>query len=122
MRDIHRIGGGGVENLRLKPLEERLDPPGISVLKAPTPADAAKQVKAAFPAAIRLHEQSQKVGSSSEELVRGVGFDVVPHRTKRFPSHHRIIHADGVAGFNDENLRQLSGTFVDTDTTGDAAE
>src|SRR5262245_17746716 len=29
--DIHRIGGGGVENLRLKPREAGLDVPGISV-------------------------------------------------------------------------------------------
>jgi hypothetical protein len=36
--DIHRIGGGGgVENLRLKPREATLHPPGISVLKAPSP-------------------------------------------------------------------------------------
>lgn len=35
--DIHRIGGGTVENLRLKPAEAVLEPPGISVLKAPTP-------------------------------------------------------------------------------------
>jgi hypothetical protein len=33
------------------------------------------------------------------------------------PNHHRIIHPDGVAGFNDANLADLAGVFEDT--TGD---
>jgi hypothetical protein len=38
-RDIHRIGGGAVENLRLKPKEATLEKPGISVLKAASPQE-----------------------------------------------------------------------------------
>jgi hypothetical protein len=34
VRDIHRIGGGSVENLRLKPREAALAVPGISVRHA----------------------------------------------------------------------------------------
>ncbi|MFO0967047.1 MAG: hypothetical protein U0793_15885 [Gemmataceae bacterium] len=37
-KDFHRIGGAAIENLRLKPRERRLGKPGISVLKADTPA------------------------------------------------------------------------------------
>jgi hypothetical protein len=112
--DIHRIGGGSAENLRLRPQEERLNPPGISVLKAPTPAEAAHQIRAAFPQATDLHEAAKVVGSTSTEKIKAVGFDILPNRTKKLPNHHRIIHPDGVAGFSDENLKRLSEAFTDT--------
>jgi len=112
--DIHRIGGGRVENLRLKPAESDLDPPGISVLKAGAPADAAEQVKAAFPNAAKLREAARTVGSTTEEAIRGAGFDVVRDPTRKFPNHHRMIHPQGVAGFVDEDLARLSEAFTDT--------
>ncbi|HEX8202812.1 MAG TPA: hypothetical protein VF590_20210 [Isosphaeraceae bacterium] len=112
--DIHRVGGGRVDNLRLKPREAQLNPPGISVLKSPTPGEAARQVREAFPEAGSLHEAAKVIGSTTIEKVRSVGFDVVPNPTKRLPNHHRIIHPDGAAGFNDENLERLSGAFTDT--------
>jgi hypothetical protein len=51
--DLHRIGGGSVENLRLKPQEAALMPPGISLLQAPSPGEAARQIQEAFPSSSR---------------------------------------------------------------------
>jgi hypothetical protein len=113
-RDIHRIGGGSVDNLRLKPKEAALDEPGISVLKAPTPGDAARQIRQAFPKARALHEAAKTVGSTTEELIREAGFDIIAIPSAALPNHHRIIHPDGAAGFSDENLTRLSEAFEDT--------
>src|SRR5215208_2106702 len=113
-RNIHRIGGGSIANLRLKPAEKTLNPPGISVLQSETPGEAAEQMRNAFPSATRLHELTKVVGSTSEELVRAAGFDLKPDGTSRFPNHFRITHPAGAAGFSDENLRMLSEAFVDT--------
>ena len=63
--DIHRIGGGSVENLRLKPREAQLNPPGISVLKASSSHEAARQIRDAFPEAEGLHEAVKVVGSTT---------------------------------------------------------
>ncbi|MDR3633930.1 MAG: hypothetical protein P4L84_09005 [Isosphaeraceae bacterium] len=114
MGDIHRIGGGGVENLRLKPAEEKLDPPGISVLKRATPAEVAAEVRAAFPGATKLHEAASTIGTTTEESIRLAGFEIIADPTRRFPNHHRIIHREGVAGFTEENLRRLSAAFEET--------
>jgi hypothetical protein len=112
--DLHRIGGGSFENLRMKPQEARLSPPGISLLKSPTPSEAASHVRRAFPEAAGLSQASKIVGSASIEGIRSAGFDVIPNPTKKLPNHHRLIHSDGVAGFSDENLRRLSEAFIDT--------
>src|SRR5690242_13149710 len=104
IKDIHRIGGGQVENLRLKPPEAGLNPPGISVLKAPTPVDAAMQIRNTFPGARDLHEASRVIGSSHTEAIRQAGFDIIAAPTRSLPNHHRIIHHEGIAGFKDENL------------------
>jgi hypothetical protein len=116
MGDMHWIGGGSIDNLRLKPAEAKLDPPGISVLKGDSPAVAAAQVWGAFPNATGLHEAAKTVGSTTETAIRSAGFDIIPDPTRKFPNHHRIIHPDGAAGFDDENLERLSQVF--TDTTG----
>jgi hypothetical protein len=105
-----------VENLRLKPVEATLGPPGISVLKTPTPGEAAAQIRAAFPKAKGLHEATKTVGSTTEEAIRKAGFDIVPNPTKKLPNHHRIVHPEGVAGFTDPNLEKLAEVF--TNTTG----
>jgi hypothetical protein len=105
-----------VENLRLKPAEAALHPPGISVLKAPTPGEAAAQVRAAFPKAVGLQQAAGTVGSSTEDAIRGAGFDIIRNPTRKLPNHHRIIHPDGAAGFTDENLARLAAGF--TNTTG----
>ena len=116
--DMHRIGGSSVENLRLKPREATLNPPGISLLHAPSPGEAARQIREAFPAADGLHEAAQVIGSTTVDNIRGVGFDVIPNPTKKLPNHYRIIHADGVAGFSDENLARLSAVFTKTSGHG----
>ena len=115
---IHRIGGGGLDNLRLKPREARSDLPGISVLEARTPPEAAEQIRAAFPQARGLMEAAKTVGSTTVDLIRGVGFDVIADPSRNLPNHHRIIHPDGAAGFHDANLARLSLIF--DDTTGDS--
>jgi RHS repeat-associated protein len=109
---VNRIGGAHVENLRLKPQEQALSPPGISVLLATSAKDAAQQMKNAFPKATGLHEQARTVGGSSIAKVRRAGFDVLPDPTKRFPNHGRLVHPDGTSGFNDENLQKLSNEFT----------
>jgi hypothetical protein len=111
---MHRIGGSSVENLRLKPREASLNPPGISILQSPAPAEAARQMREAFPAAERLHEAARVVGSTTADKIRSAGFDVIPNPTQKLPNHYRLIHPDGVMGFNDENLARLSGVFTDT--------
>lgn len=114
VRDIHRIGGGGVENLRLKPREATLTPPGISVVLCDTPAEAAAQMRAAFPRATALQEAARTVGSTSVELIRAAGFDIIHKPSGTLPNHYRITHPDGPTGFSDENLARLSEAFEDT--------
>src|SRR5262249_12866993 len=111
---MDRSGGSSVENLRLKPREAALNPPGISLLYAPSPREAARQIREAFPVADELHGAAQVIGSTTAENIRRAGFDVIPNPTKRLPNHYRLIHPDGVAGFNEENLARLSAVFTET--------
>src|SRR5262245_52094804 len=90
--DIHRIGGASVENLRLKPREAALDVPGISVIKAPTPGAAAREIRSGLPRAKGLHQQAKTIGTTSTEAVRSVGFDIIPTPSTALPHPHRIIH------------------------------
>lgn len=112
--DMHRIGGSHVDNLRLKPREAMLHPPGISLLRATSPGEAARQIRAAFPLADALHEVAQVIGSTTVDNIRQAGFDVLPNPTKKLPNHYRLIHPEGVAGFNDANLARLSAVFIET--------
>jgi hypothetical protein len=112
--DIHRLGGGSAENLRIKPREAKLNPAGISVLKAPSPGEAARQMREEFPDADQLHEAARVVGSTTADKIRSAGFDLLPNPTRRLPNHHRIVPRDGAAGFNEENLRRLSEVFTNT--------
>jgi hypothetical protein len=112
--DIHRIGGGSVENLQLKPAELKLTPPGISVLKADSPAEAAAQMRAAFPNATGLHEASRCVGTICYANIKAAGFELMFDPTKKFSNHYRLIHPDGAAGFTQENLEKLSNSFTNT--------
>jgi len=95
----------------LKEREAKLDQPGISVLRAPSPEAAAQQLIAAFPRAQMLHETAVIVASTSEELIRTAGFDIIHVPSQKLPNHHRIIHPNGVAGFDDLNLERLSEAF-----------
>jgi hypothetical protein len=112
--DMHRIGGSSVENLRLKPREAMLNPPGISLLQAPSPGEAARQMLEAFPAADGLHEAIQVIGSTTADKIRSAGFDVITNPTRKLPNHCRLIHPDGVAGFTADNLARLSAVFMET--------
>ena len=114
---VHRIGGAQVANLHLKPKEQALEPPGISVFLGGTPQEAAAQMRRAFPDPKkyrRLHEQSAIVGSTTVQAVHAAGFDVVPDPTARFPNHARLIHRQGVDGFADDSLEVLSQAFITT--------
>jgi hypothetical protein len=113
---LHRIGGASVENLRLKPREAALDLPGISVLEADRPAEAAAAMRAAFPKARGLQTAARTVGSATVEAIRAAGFDVMTDPSATFPNHYRVIHPDGAAGFTDDNLLRLAEAF--TNTTG----
>jgi len=109
--DIHRIGGASVDNLRLKPREASFAVPGISVIRAPTPGAAAQEMRTGLPRASGLHEQARTVGSASEAGIRSAGFDIIPTPSAALPNHHRIIHPDGAAGFDDVNLGRLAEVF-----------
>ena len=54
------------------------------------------------------------LGSTTVDNIRGAGIDVIPDPTKKLPNHYRLIHRDGIAGFNDENLARLSAVFTET--------
>ena len=112
--DLHRIGGGTVENLRLNPREATRAPPGISLLQASSPGEAARLVREAFPAAARLHGAAQVVGSTSVDKIRAAGFDAIADPTRKLPNHHRLVHPWGIRGFSDENLARLAAVFTDT--------
>jgi hypothetical protein len=91
-----------------------LNPPGISLLQASSPEEAARQMREAFPVADGLHEAAQVIGSTTADKIRSAGFEVIPNPTRKLLNHHRLIHPDGVAGFNDENLARLSAVFTET--------
>jgi hypothetical protein len=116
--DMHRIGGSRVENLRLKPREATRDPPGISLLHASSPGEAARQMREAFPAATALHHATQVIASTTVDKIRQAGFEVFPNPTKKLPQHYRLIHPEGVAGFTDANLLRLSAVFIETSGHG----
>jgi hypothetical protein len=94
--------------------ESTLAIPGISVLRCPSPGEAARQMRAAFPRAKGLHEAAKTVGLTTEDLIRGAGFDLIHAPSQALTNHYRIIHPQGVAGFTDENLAKLTSAFVDT--------
>jgi hypothetical protein len=70
---LHRVGGATIDNLRLKPKEAILAVPGISVLKADQPGEAAPAVRSAFPRARGLHIAAETIGSTTAEAIRGGG-------------------------------------------------
>jgi hypothetical protein len=114
---VHRIGGARVENLRLKPQERILEPPGISVLLGGTPREAAERVQQAFPHAAGLQRAARIVGSATAASIRRASFDVIALPTRHLPSHGRLTHPRGAAGFSDANLEVLSRVFRETITS-----
>jgi hypothetical protein len=73
-----------------------------------------RQIREAFPAADELHAAVQVTGSTTVEKIWSTGFDIIPNPAKRLPNHYRLIHPDGVAGFNDAHLARLSAVFTET--------
>ncbi|GEM_PF-1140977 len=113
----HRIGGGGESNLKLRPAEEQLKPPGISVLIGGTAEQAAGDFRRVFGAHSSLGKKARVVGTADLDKIRETGFDVLDDPTSNFPNHGRLIHpAQGAAGFNEENLKRLARVF--TNKTG----
>lgn len=109
---IHRIGGGDVHNLALKPAEVTLNPPGISTFWGGTAAEAAEAMRRQFP---RMAPRgSTVVGTATAGQIRQTGFDVIMNPTPRFPQHARLIHPDGAAGFSQGNLQKLAQAFRNT--------
>src|SRR5438128_735174 len=108
----HRIGGGDTSNLRLRPAEEKRNPPGISVLIDGTAEMAAADFRRVFGPRSSLGRKASVVGTAEIEKVREAGFDVIEDGSAKFPNHGRLIHpTEGAAGFNDANLSRLSQAF-----------
>ncbi len=108
---IHRLGGGSVGNLDLKPAERTMTPPGISTLHGGMPAEAAEAMRRQYH---RMAPRGQTVvGTTTAGRIREAGFDVIMDPTKRFPQHARLVHPDGASGFTPENLERLAQAFED---------
>ena len=91
---VHRVGGGNADNLRLSILEEKLMPPGISILLGGTPQQAATQMRQAFPRSRKWRRTAHTVGTTTAAALRQAGFEIVPDSTPRFPNHkgwHRLF-------------------------------
>ena len=112
---VHRVGGRNIANLRLSRLEQKLTPPGISLLLGGTPQGAVTQMRQAFPNSRKWQDSAHAVGTTTAAAIRQAGFELVPDPTGRFPNHARLIHPSGVAGFTDANLEQLARVFHDTE-------
>lgn len=112
--NLYRIGGGDVSNLGLKPAEAKLNPPGISLIRANSAEEAGNIMKEAYPKATNLHADidAGKIAAITSDEIREAGFEVIHSPTKGIGDPHaRLTHPEGAAGFNAENLEKLSGKF-----------
>jgi hypothetical protein len=94
--------------------EMELDIPGISVIRANSADEAGKIMKQRFPNASSLHAEidAGNIAEIDAKKIREAGFDVIHDPTKRIgDAHARLIHPDGIDGFNDVNLNKLSRNF-----------
>lgn len=110
---VHRVGGADVANLRLKPGEAVLTPPGVSTLTGGDAQSAAAAMRRVYSKA-RKWKVSLSMGTATAAAIRAAGFDVIADPTPNFPNHARVVHPNGVAGFIDANLQQLAAAFVIT--------
>jgi hypothetical protein len=111
----HRIGGGEANNLKLKPAEMNLDPPGISVLIGGSPHQAASDFRRVFGRNSSLGKKAATIGTAMIATIRAVGFDVIADPTTNFPNYGRLVHpTKGVASFDDASLNALSQEFHET--------
>ena len=110
---VHRIGGAAMDNLRLKRAEQKLVPPGVSVLFGGTAEQAMEDMKSAYPNAAKWAGELA-VGTSTVATVRSVGFEVWPCPNSMFANHARIVHPEGIPGFTDEYLSHLASVFAES--------
>lgn len=108
---VHRVGGASVPTLRLKPGEVLLAPPGLSVLLGGTPQEAADTMRTVF-GSRKWMRLASEVGTATVAAIRAVGFDVIVTPTPNLPTHGRVVHPAGAAGFTDANLALLAGVFL----------
>ena len=111
---VHRVGGAGLANLRLKPVEERLQPPGFSLQVGGTPCEAADRIRAVYRTS-RKWAAPMDVGTTTVGAIRAAGFDAIADPTASFPFHARLIHPLGVSGFTDADLIRLAAVFSATE-------
>jgi hypothetical protein len=85
----------------------KLNPPGVSVIRAGSADEAAQIWNKAFP-----NRPATSIGQVSAEELRAAGYDVIHNPTKGAlgDNHARLIHPEGVEGFN-ANKGKLSGVF-----------
>jgi hypothetical protein len=109
---VHRVGGATVASLQPTVVDLAAIPPGLSVLLGGTPHEAADEMRRAYPNSRKWQRLAGTVASTTAGQIRAAGFDVIPVPTGNLPSHGRIVHPDGVAGFTDANLARLATVFV----------
>ena len=111
---VHRLGGKVLDNFQLQRSEEKLNPPGISVLVGGTAKDAARTMLAVYDDPVGypdIHARSKRIASATIGEIRSQGFDVIANGTRRFPNHGRLIHPLGQEGFASERLNSLVVVF-----------
>jgi hypothetical protein len=107
---VHRVGGASVLMLRLSAADLTAVPPGLSVLLGGTPQEAADTMRIAINTR-KWQRLASQVGTATVASVRAAGFDVIFAPTGKLPTHGRIVHVNGPAGFTDANLAVLAGVF-----------
>lgn len=85
----------------------KLNPPGVSVIRADSADDATNIWNKAFP-----NRPAISVGEVSAGDLRAIGYDVIhdPSKGALGQHHARLIHPDGTNGFN-TNKEELLNTF-----------
>jgi hypothetical protein len=81
------------------------------MILADTPEDAARVFRKSFPELLDMVEACHTIGSTTEELIKSVGFDIIHKPSRKLSMHYRLIHPDGTAGFMDKNLAKLAAVF-----------
>lgn len=87
-----------------------MNPQGVSSIRANSAEDVMKVWNDAFPT--RQVDLSSVKGTTAGEI-RSAGFDAIhnPSKGKIGDAHARLIHPNGVDGFSDSNLKNLSSKF-----------
>lgn len=116
---LFRVGGGAPSNLKLKPRERDLNPPGISFLAGFDAKSVALQFKAVMLARgqIKAAAQATIMGRIPIQSAFKHGFTPMVNPTAAFPNHIRLTHRMGVEGFSNLlNRQKLSQEFTNIPT------